>query len=83
MTKGTYIQLLEKKNFILIAYMSYMEEVLKTGTEPLDYSIFEGIFDIEGDKMQSILKEYDEKLGVKRVKEVTVDITITEEIKYI
>lgn len=83
MTKETYIQLLEKENFMLIAYMNYIEEVLKTGTEPLDYSIFEGIFDIEGDKMQDILKENNEKLGVKKVKEVTVDITITEEIKYI
>ena len=83
MTKETYIQLLEKENFILIAYMNYMEEVFKTGTEPLDYSVFEGIFDIEGDKMQDILKENNEKLGVKKVKEVTVDITITEKIKYI
>ena len=63
--------------------MNYMEEVFKTGTEPLDYSVFEGIFDIEGDRMQDILKEYNEKLGVRKIKEVTVEITVTEEIKYI
>ena len=83
MTKENYIKLLEDERYMLIAYAVFIESCIEVGDEPLDYSLFEGFFDIEGDKMKEILKDLDKRFDVKKIKEVTVDITITEQFKYI